>query len=88
MASSARGSFPGKPRKKIQKQVVKFHQKFAKDNLRDLMQMCVFISDAAEQFEKFGVEDDDQVSYSLFCDFVVWIELGYGSHYQIVHNVH
>ena len=62
MATSAKGNFPGKPRKKIQKQVVKFRQKFRKHDLLALRQMCTHINDVSKEFQDL-FQDDNEVWY-------------------------
>ena len=61
--ASAKGTFPGKPRKKLHKQSIKYQQTVQKRDSSDLRLLCNFINDVSRLFHEVFDGDSDQVSF-------------------------
>ncbi|XP_076803185.1 histone-lysine N-methyltransferase 2A-like isoform X2 [Clavelina lepadiformis] len=60
MSATARGAFPGRPKKKIQKRKVKFQRCLHKHDLGDLKHTCSFIKHSSQHFKLIFNEENEQ----------------------------
>ncbi|XP_078490098.1 histone-lysine N-methyltransferase 2A [Ciona intestinalis] len=60
MATAAKGSFPGRPRKKIEKKKVKFKREAHRKDLGDLNVTCSFITNISRQFHRIFDDENEQ----------------------------
>lgn len=67
MTSIAKGCFPGRPRKKIEKKKAKFSPRLHKRELEDLKWTCSFITNITQQFHVIFNDTTEEVFYLLLC---------------------